>query len=711
MNYLDTLNDAQRDAVTTLSKYTRVVAGAGSGKTRVLITRIAYMIEELGYPASSICAITFTNKAANEMKNRLIGMLGDLSSGVHISTIHSLCVTILRQDINVLGYPRNFTILDSDDQKAILKEAYPKCDLDQKAYTYGSMLNYIGAMKGESITPKKAMEMAYHNPMEIKKAKVYAYYVERQQQLFALDFDDLLLWTVRLFHLDCDKLTKWQKKFHHILVDEFQDVDRVQYELIRLLAGEHNEVYVVGDPDQTIYTWRGADVNIIMNFGSDFEGAETVYLNQNYRSTKNILDGANSLIDYNKNRLKKDLFTAGEEGEKIYLYNAASEEIEAAFVVEKMVELHNKRLSYRDMAVLYRSNYLSRNLEKVLAKFHVPYKIYGGLRFYDRMEIKDSLCYLRLLVKGDDLAFKRVVNSPKRGVGNSTLDTIAELAEKDQSTYLEAVRNHSDELKGKAKKELLALIDHIDSWKAKIGSMSIVDLLDMVLDESGYRKMLNDMNEPERIENIKELQNDIMYFEKNNPDSSLDEYLQTIALITDKDVYDEGDYVSLMTVHSAKGLEFDTVFVISLCESVFPNERSMNEGNNGIEEERRLAYVALTRAKRLLFITSSQGFSYVLNAPKTPSRFISEIDESTIQRIGVQSEKVNYYEEYKNGREPIDLSEGSCDFKRSDLVRHKVFGEGVVLSVEGQMIKVAFGMPHGIKTLLATHPSISKIEN
>ena len=711
MNYLDTLNEAQRSAVTTLNKYARVVAGAGSGKTRVLITRIAYMIDELGYLANTICAITFTNKAANEMRNRLIGMLGDNSSGVHISTIHSLCVTILRQDINVLGYPRNFTILDSDDQKAILKEAYPKCDLDQKAYTYGSMLNYIGAMKGENITPTKALEMAYHNPMEIKKAKVYAYYVERQQQLYALDFDDLLLWTVRLFRVDSDKLTKWQRRFNHILVDEFQDVDRVQYELIRQLAGDSNEVYVVGDPDQTIYTWRGADVNIIMNFESDFKGAETIYLNQNYRSTKNILDGANSLIDFNKNRLKKDLYTAGEEGEKIYLYNAASEDIEATFVVEKLVELHNKGLSYRDMAVLYRSNYISRNLEKVLAKYHVPYKIYGGLRFYDRMEIKDSLCYLRLLVKGDDLAFKRVVNSPKRGVGNTTMDLIATLAESDGTTYLEAVRNHSGELKGKAKTELLKLLDKIDSWKAKLGQMSIVDLLDVVLEDSGYKKMLTDMNEPERIENIKELQNDIMYFEKHNPESSLDEYLQTIALITDKDVYDEGDYVSLMTVHSAKGLEFDTVFVISLCESVFPNERSMNEGNNGIEEERRLAYVALTRAKRLLFITSSQGFSYVLNAPKTPSRFINEIDQDVIQQIGVQSEKVNYYDDYRNGREPIDLSEGSCDFKRSDLVHHKVFGDGVVLGVEGQMIKVAFGMPHGIKTLLASHPSISKLVN
>ncbi len=707
MNYMELLNDAQREAVTNLNKYIRVVAGAGSGKTRVLITRIAYMIDELGYAPNSICAITFTNKAANEMRNRLIAMLGDRSSGVHISTIHSLCVSILRQDIPILNYPRNFTILDDDDQKSILKEAYPKYEFDSKSYSYGAMLTYISNNKYGNVSPKQALEFAYGNENEVKKAKIYEYYLERQQQLYALDFDDLLLWSVRLFKKSPEKLKKWQLKFQHILVDEFQDVDHTQYELIRMLAGEDNEVYVVGDPDQTIYTWRGADVNIIMSFNHDFEGAETIYLNRNYRSTKNILDGANSLIDYNRNRLKKDLFTEDGEGEKIHLYSAIDEEVESKFVAGKIVELHKEGKPYRDMAVLYRSNYLSRQIEKVLPGYGIPYKIYGGLRFYDRMEIKDSLSYLRLIVKEDDLSFKRVINSPKRGIGKTSVERIGQLAEQHGITYMDVVRQYPSELKGKAKTELVKFASMVDVWKKMLGKESIVDILETILNDTGYKKMIKDMDEPDRLENIKELQNDILYFEKNNPDASLDDYLQTIALINDKDVYDEGDYLSLMTVHSAKGLEFDTVFLTSFCDSIFPNARSMEESGDGIEEERRLAYVAMTRAKKALYITNSQGFSYVLNEPKIPSRFLEEIDKDVCERIGVK-DQVKTYRLDKEEDFGASLNDTKCDFEKGDQVVHKAFGEGIVLGVEGAMIKVAFPFPFGTKTLLGTHPSISK---
>lgn len=709
MDFLQMLNTAQLQAVTTHSKYTRVVAGAGSGKTRVLITRIAYLISELGIFPSTIAAITFTNKAAKEMETRLINMLQDAGAGVHISTIHSLCVTILRQDITLLSYPRNFIILDSDDQKAILKEAYKQYEWDTKTYSYSNMLNYISANKGEGIDGKKALEFAYQNPFEEKKAKIYQYYLERQKLLFALDFDDLLLFTVKLLKKHEHVREKWQKKFHHILVDEFQDVDRVQYELLRLLAGDHNEVYVVGDPDQTIYTWRGADVNIILHFDKDFEGAETIYLNQNYRSTGNILQIANELIHNNRNRLEKDLYTKSDIGEKVYILNAIGEDGESEFIASKMIELHNKGEKYRDMAVLYRSNYISRSVEKVLSKYHVPYKIFGGMRFYDRSEIKDSLCYLRLLAQGDDLAFNRVINSPKRGIGNKTLEKIADLSKQYQCTYLQAITDHVDQFSGKTKGELSKFTKWIEDMRTKMNDLTMIDLLEEVLISSGYKQMLMDANEMERIENIKELQNDILYFEKNNPNAGLQEYLQTIALVTDKDIYDEGDYVSLMTVHSAKGLEFDTVFVASLSEGVFPNERAMNEGNRGLEEERRLAYVAFTRARKRLYLSNAQGFSYVLNQVRLPSRFLKELDEEALEYLGVSDKQEKMSDIFSQQEIKSYHSKEVNKFKKGDLVTHKVFGEGIVISCEDLMVKVAFGIPHGIKTLISTHPSLEKL--
>ena len=711
MNYLDTLNEAQRSAVTTLNKYARVVAGAGSGKTRVLITRIAYMIDELGYMANSICAITFTNKAANEMRNRLIGMLGDSSSGVHISTIHSLCVTILRQDINVLGYPRNFTILDSDDQKAILKEAYPKCDLDQKAYTYGSMLNYIGAMKGEGITPSKALEMAYHNRVEVKKAKVYQYYVERQQQLYALDFDDLLLWTVRLFKVDSNKLTKWQRRFHHILVDEFQDVDRVQYELIRQLAGDDNEVYVVGDPDQTIYTWRGANVEIIMHFERDFSPCETIVLDENYRSTPMILNGANSLIRNNRERVKKELYSRRDVGEKITHYTAVSEDAEALWIAQQIVELHRRGINYSKIAILYRANYISRSIEKGLLDFHVPYVIYGGIRFYDRAEVKDILSYLRILVGGDDLALKRIINVPKRGLGNKTTDTLLEIARKERTSMYEVMKRPGI-FKGKTENELRKLTDLIEDWKKRMVSMPLDKILEMVFEESGYRKMLEDSKEEDRLSNIKELMNDLHDFMLNYPESDLSEYLQMINLYTDKNDMDaNADFVQLMTVHASKGLEFDYVFVCGLSDGVFPSERTLMEGTKGLEEERRLAYVAYTRAKNKLFLTEPQGFSFVLSRARTASRFITEIDEQYIEHAGFNFSNKDFQKSTFAIKEPVSQpaqKRKPSAFKTGDKVVHTVFGEGLVVQVKGNMMDVAFSFPHGVKTIMVNHPSVSK---
>ncbi len=707
MELLEHLNDAQKAAVTASAPYLRIVAGAGSGKTRVLITRIAYLIGMIGVPPRNIVAITFTNKAAKEMQSRIIQLLEDKAAGVHISTIHSLCVTILRQDIQYLSYPRNFTVLDSDDQKSILKEAYKKLNIDSKYFSYSNALDYIGGNKGGDVSIEHAYELAGKNPYELQKAKVYEYYQNRLKALFALDFDDLLLFCVRLFKTNPQALQKWQRRFNYILVDEFQDVDGVQYEFIRLLAGERNEVYVVGDPDQTIYTWRGADVNIIMNFDHDFPGAQTIYLNENYRSSGHILRGANALIDNNRNRLKKDLFTRRENGHQIRYYSALNEEVEAQFICDTIQAEYKAGRKYRDIAVLYRSNYISRGIEKVLLERHIPYKIFGGMRFYDRAEIKDAISYLRLVCKGDDLAFTRVINTPKRGIGAKTLDTLVQQQDGTGKTLIEVASTQSELFSGKTKKELERFTQLVASWQEKMTAMKITELLELILQESGYKFMLEESKEIDRSENLKELLNDIMYFEKNNPEGTLDEYLQIISLYSDKDVYEEGDYVSLMTVHSAKGLEFDTVLVVSLSESVFPNERAMAEGSRGLEEERRLAYVAFTRAKRQLYLSDSQGFSFVFNGLKIPSRFIKEIDEECLEQIGIQPVKQKEPTITELGFSQDEIKKASkTRFKKSDVVVHSVFGEGIVIKADEASVTIAFAYPHGIKTLMTGHPSL-----
>ena len=406
----ESLNENQKQAVLCDDQHMRVIAGAGSGKTRVLTMRIAHLIEDEDVRETRILAITFTNKAANEMKERIRKMLPDRLYEPWISTIHSLCVRILREDIMTMGYPRNFTIMDAEDQKSVLKEAYKQLNIDASSHSYGSMLDYISNNKTADISVERAKDLAGGFYDEAVKAKVYEYYIRRQEALFALDFDDLILWTVRMFKRFDEVLNKWQRRFEYILVDEFQDIDAVQYKLITLLTGSQNSLYVVGDPDQTIYTWRGADVNIIMNFTKDYPDAKTIILNENYRSTEAILNGANSVIKNNRHRVKKDLYTTRKSDEKITHYASDSDEYQAAWIAQKISDMHRKGKSYRDIAILYRSNYLSRSLEKGLLDARIPYIIYGGIRFYERQEVKDALCYLRMVAGADDLALMRILN-------------------------------------------------------------------------------------------------------------------------------------------------------------------------------------------------------------------------------------------------------------------------------------------------------------
>lgn len=704
------LNDKQKEAVIDDSKHLRIIAGAGSGKTRVLTMRIAYLIEQKHVNPKNVLAITFTNKAANEMKNRISEMLGEAGDGAFISTIHSLCVRILKEEIGVFGYPKNFTIVDGDDQKTILKEAYKEFNIDKKDLSYGSALDYIANCKYEELSYEKAMDQAYGEKKLVDKANVYKYYDERLKSLYALDFDDLILFTVRLFKLHKDILKKWSSKFIYIHVDEFQDIDKTQYELIKLLSSTHDNVYVVGDPDQTIYTWRGADVNIIVNFDKDFKNTKTIILNQNYRSTNNILEGANSLIKYNKSRVPKDLFSENGDGDKIVHKTLPDETSEAYYIVSCIQSLLKQGYEYNDIAILYRSNYLSREVEKVFIENRIPYVIYGGIRFYERMEVKDILSYLRLIVTGDDLAFQRVINQPKRGIGQKSIDTIFSLAKENNISMYEVVKQG---LFAKNQSVLESFVDMVERWKSSLDGKPLEEVLTDVFEQSGYRSMLEKENETERIENVKSLIDDIKDYQETYPGSTLADYLSMISLYTDKANTDGSASVSLMTIHASKGLEFKVVFVVGLSEGIFPSERTMLE-QKGVEEERRLAYVAYTRAKEKLTLTDTSSFSYVVNSAKTTSRFVNEVDEKYIEHLDKPVVKqqsvfdVPFTTKISSIEPKKEAPRRPSRYRKSDVVIHKIFGEGVVVKCDGDFVTVAFSYPHGTKTIKADHPSIRK---
>lgn len=702
------LNSAQQEAVVSDAKHLRIIAGAGSGKTRVLTMRIVYEIEQLHVAPYNILAITFTNKAANEMKNRIRDMLADEAVGCQISTIHSLCMRILSQEITVLGYPKNFTVVDQDDQKAILKEAYKLLDIDKKDLSYNTVLDYIGNNKYERIEPSKAIDMAYGNPALIKKAKVYEYYVDRLKQIYGLDFDDLILYTTKIFSTYPEIKERWAKKYKYIHVDEFQDIDKEQYLLIKQLSSYHDNIYVVGDPDQTIYTWRGADVNIIVNFDRDFKDTKTIILNQNYRSTNNILSGANSLIKNNKARLEKELFSANGEGEKIKHKTFESEYDEGLFVVNDVKKRLKEGQDIDEIAVLYRSNYLSRELEKVLIESHLPYVIYGGIRFYERQEVKDILCYLRLIVTGDDLAFQRVINQPKRGIGQKSIDNIFEIAQKNNLSMYETIKNG---LYTKNQNTLDQFVAMIEKWRElNNDSDNLEKLLQAVLDESGYRTMLENDKENERLENIKSLIDDIKEYQLNYPGSTLADYLSMISLYTDKANEQTGEALKLMTIHAAKGLEFETVYVIGMSEGIFPSERTMLEGMKGLEEERRLAYVAYTRAKKDLYLLESSSFSYVLNGNKSASRFIGEINEKYVEHLNPKPKPLIFdvKPQVYSSQTTSSNSANKEIYRVNDKIIHNIFGEGVVVANNGGILTIAFAFPHGVKKIASTFKGIRK---
>lgn len=730
---LNGLNPEQKEAVKTTEGPLLIMAGAGSGKTRVLTQRIAYLMVEKGINPYNILAITFTNKAAKEMRHRIAAVLGGASEDIWISTFHSMCVRILRKDIDRIGYNRNFTILDTTDQQSVIKGILKDRNIDPKKYDPRAILGSISSAKNELVTPEEYSKTAGDYFSQIV-SDVYAEYQRRLRKNQALDFDDLIMQTIHLFQRVPEVLEFYQRKFQYIHVDEYQDTNRSQYFLVKQLASRFRNLCVVGDSDQSIYRWRGADIANILSFEKDYPNAKVVMLEQNYRSTKRILQAANKVIENNSGRKDKNLWTENEEGNKIYYYRADSEQGEAQFVIGKIQEIRretSKKLA--DIAILYRTNAQSRVMEEMLLKANIEYSIVGGIKFYDRKEIKDTLAYLRLISNpDDDISLQRVINVPKRGVGSSSIDKIANFAAlHDMSMYqaLDAVELIG--LSPKITKSVTEFRNLIRQYSEMQEYLSVTELVEEVIDKSGYVDMLKaekSIEAQSRLENIEEFMSVTKNFEDANEDKSLIAFLTDLALVADIDKLDDdgnqADAVVLMTLHSAKGLEFPVVFLIGLEEGVFPHSRSLMEEVE-MEEERRLAYVGITRAEQQLFITNAQMRTlFGRTNMNAPSRFIKEIPEELLD--GLAPKKQTSTNNSPFGRQqspqsprravmrPATTSTGGegIDWSVGDKAVHGKWGTGTVVSVKGEgdskELDIAFPSPVGIKRLLAKFAPIQK---
>ncbi len=711
MEYLKKLNKNQKEAVISEEKYLRIVAGAGSGKTRVLTSRIIHLIKE-GVRPYNILAITFTNKAANEMRERVLNTLENLDSKPYIFTFHSFCARFLREESKLINYNSDFNIIDDEDKQRLLKEIVKEKNFHKDYLEVKTLSNYISYRKTYYYNRKFTISSGFSEELEKDKNDVFEIYERRLKRMNSVDFDDLLLKVYKILVQHKETLTKWQNRYRHILVDEFQDTNDLQFELVKLLVGEQNHLFVVGDPDQTIYTWRGANIKIIADLEKTYEGTKTIVLDRNYRSTKPILDVANKLIKNNQNRVHKDLIS-DKEGDDVFYRSFETQFHEASYVVGTIKGIVSEgEYQYKDFAILYRANYLSREVEKALIKENVKYKIFGGVGFYNRKEIKDAIAYLKLLVnKSDDLSLLRIINEPRRGVGEATLNKFISKSNKEEMSLFKAISNNLDYISRiAARNQIAKFIQIINEYTDHVDKLSPGELLDNLLRETKYYEKLEQDEEHERIDNLKELINDLVYFENNNEDPKLTNFLQEITLYSSQDEIEDGNYVSLMTVHTAKGLEYPFVFVVGLCDGIFPSYRSLKESEDGEEEERRLAYVAFTRAKERLFLSSNRGFSYVsAEGRNKPSRFIKEVIDLEVAK----PRKIIRDERPKRTFKSISPINKANNIKWSngDQVNHANFGFGVIIEIiNDTYIKVAFkDSGVGIKTLLSNHGSITKV--
>ena len=692
------LNENQQKAVVHREGPMLVLAGAGSGKTSVLTNRIAYLIEE-GVSPANILAITFTNKAAREMKERVTKLIGADARYIQISTFHSFGLKILKENYEFLGYDKNFIILDSDDTLTVVKKLMKDLNMNPKYYNARELRSKISSAKNELITPEKFKKQEYDE----KIVTLYKKYCQKLKAGNSVDFDDLLILPIKLFEISPSILNSYQERYKYILIDEYQDTNEAQYVFSKMISKKYRNIFVVGDNDQAIYAFRGANYKNILNFEKDYPDCKTILLEENYRSTKTILNAANSVIKHNKLRKDKNLWSNNEEGDKIKYIKTDDEKSEGDYVVKEIKKIAENGTSYDDIAILYRTNAQSRSIEEAMLKANIPYRIIGSFYFYNRKEIKDLLCYLRLINNPkDDVSLTRVINVPKRGIGNVTIANINARAEENNISMFEAITSGKE----------LAFKQLIEELQASSENKTLTELVELVLEKSGLKKELSEEKTLEneiRLENLEEFKSITKNYENEFGEVSLDDFLNEISLVSDVTEHSEGNNkVSLMTVHSVKGLEYDYVFIIGMEEGIFPHYNSIMEGTNeAIEEERRLCYVAITRAKKKLWIINTKKrMLYGQTQVNAPSRFIDEIDDKYLERekkttsIFTKVAKINKERMYRTN---------DVDYNIGDNIRHEDYGEGVVTAVDKKIITVAFPLPTGIKKFIKNHRSITKI--
>lgn len=685
---LEGLNKAQLEAVTSTEGFVRVIAGAGSGKTRALTHRFAYLVTELGVLPGNILCVTFTNKAANEMRQRIHQLTGDNDTG-YISTFHGFCVNILQEDSHAIGYPKSFMVLDNSDIDEMLKIIYEERGLTLRDKTFASARDMF-EMRKCLTEPGYFLDMItlsidelhekYLQATEVNDILFYGY-LYQERKTFAVDYNDLIILSLYIFQEHPDIAEKWQKRLMYIQIDEFQDIDPLQYRLMEVLCAYHHNLFIVGDPDQTIYTWRGANVKYLLDFDQHHPDTQTIMMMENYRSTPQILRVANALIRKNRQRIEKDLLPMLPDGVPVVCHLAEDSTKEAEWMVKNIETLHQMGVAYNEMTVMYRAHYVTRTIEEVLLRSKIPYTIYSGVQFFGRMEIKDALCYLRMIVYKDDLSFRRIANVPKRNLGVRRMKFLEEYTEQHGGTLYDAlVKNLEHEIfRGTKAREFVALIE---KYASSYAERTISEVLTSILHESGYEKLLRTEGAQDRLDNLAELKQAVFSFETSaGEETDLEAYLKSVAMLSNMDIADSHDRVKLMTVHTAKGLEFPYVFLCSMSEGIFPSKKVNTL--EGMEEERRLAFVAITRAEKGLYLSEAAGRNFD-GSPRYPSRFILDIDRDLLHFT--EAPKAGLLKEAESYIQLVDShfkrSDDAAVFHIGDRVRHRAFGLGTIQDVD-----------------------------
>ena len=685
---LEDLNEEQREAVTSTEGFIRIIAGAGSGKTRALTYRFAYLVNEVGVLPSNILCVTFTNKAANEMRSRIRKLTGDNDTG-YISTFHGFCVSILQEDSNAVSYPKSFLVLDNSDIDTMLSLVYEERGLTLQQMTYAKARDMIEIQKlfkkPEYYVDliSMSLEQIHQKFLEATEVEdiIFYGYLYQEKKCFGLDYNDLLKFVLYIFQKNPEIKQKWQERLEYIMVDEFQDIDFIQYELVKVLCDFHKNLFVVGDPDQTIYTWRGADIRYLLNFDSNFPDVKTIMMMKNYRSTPEILSVANSLISKNKKRIEKNLIATCPSGPKVDFFHAKSAEDEAVFIADKVTELLNKGYSASDIVVLYRAHYISRTIEETFQKKQITYTLFSGQPFFDRKEIKDSLSYLRMIAYKDDLSFLRIVNSPKRNIGERRIAFLKEYQEKNGGSLYDALKKSlEDELFSNTKAR--SFISLVEEYSSSYSNMQISEVFSALMNDSGYERELRTEGSQERLDNLAELKQSIYEYETScGEECTLENYLAHAALYTNADAGTSKDAIRFMTIHTAKGLEFPVVFIAGMNENMFPSKKV--DSLDGMEEERRLAFVAYTRAQKELYFTEAegtvQGFGY-----RYPSRFIFDVDKELLNyEVELPEHLVRKSAlEIKHSQDKLEKLSELSGLSTGDMVLHNILGKGQILEID-----------------------------